>query len=63
MNTTLSLYVRPVINLFRGKPEEKCPLCESFYLPEYKNTVCTVCEVAQDGKGCIGLRISPLQFI
>jgi coatomer protein complex subunit alpha (xenin) len=55
--------VRPVINLFRGKPEEKCPLCESFYLPEYKNTVCTVCEVAQDGKGCIGLRISPLQFI
>jgi coatomer protein complex subunit alpha (xenin) len=48
--------------IYRGKPEEKCPLCESSYLPQYKNSLCTVCQVAQVGKDCIGLRISPLQF-
>jgi coatomer protein complex subunit alpha (xenin) len=36
--------------IYRGKPEEKCPLCESSYLPQYKNRVCIVCEVAQIGK-------------
>ncbi|XP_014673558.1 PREDICTED: coatomer subunit alpha-like [Priapulus caudatus] len=48
--------------IYRGKPEEKCPLCQTSYLPEHKGALCTVCSVAEVGKDCIGLRISPLQF-
>jgi RNA polymerase subunit RPABC4/transcription elongation factor Spt4 len=32
-------------------------------LPQYKNRVCIVCEVAQIGKDWIGLRISPLLLL
>jgi len=49
--------------IYRGKPEEKCPLCESSYLPQYKNSLCTVCQVAQVGKDCTGLTICSLQFL
>ena len=48
--------------IYRGKPEEKCPLCNASYLPQYKNSLCKVCDVSQVGKDCIGLRISPIQF-
>ena len=29
----------------RGKPQEKCPLCQASYFPEYKGTLCGVCKV------------------
>lgn len=48
--------------LYRGKPQEKCPLCQASFCPEYKGVVCTVCKVAEVGKDSIGLRVSPLQF-
>lgn len=48
--------------IYRGKPEEKCPLCATSYLPQYKGTVCAVCEVAEIGKDTTGLRISTHQF-
>ncbi|CAG2110571.1 unnamed protein product [Medioppia subpectinata] len=48
--------------IYRGKPEEKCPLCQASYLPQYKDSLCVVCNVAQVGKDTIGLRLSPLQF-
>ncbi|XP_063980334.1 coatomer subunit alpha [Diachasmimorpha longicaudata] len=48
--------------IYRGKPEIKCPLCGASYQPQFKDTLCRVCDVAQIGKECIGLRISPLQF-
>ena len=48
--------------LFRGKPQEKCPLCQASYCPEFKGTICSVCKVAEVGKDAIGLRVSPLQF-
>uniref|UniRef100_T1J5P8 Coatomer subunit alpha n=1 Tax=Strigamia maritima TaxID=126957 RepID=T1J5P8_STRMM len=48
--------------IYRGKAEEKCPLCWSSYMPEFKGKVCTVCTVSEIGKDCIGLRISNLQF-
>lgn len=48
--------------LFRGKPQEKCPLCQASYCPEFKGTICCVCKVAEVGKDAIGLRVSPLQF-
>lgn len=48
--------------LYRGKPQEKCPLCQASYLPDYKGTICNVCKVAEVGKDAIGLRVSPLQF-
>lgn len=48
--------------IYRGKPEVKCPLCQSSYFPEYSGSVCKVCSVAEIGKDTIGLRISPLQF-
>ena len=33
------------LSRFRGKPQEKCPLCQTCYLPEHKGTVCRVCQV------------------
>lgn len=48
--------------IYKGKPEEKCPLCGASYMPTYKGTLCNVCEVAEVGKDVVGLRISPLQF-
>lgn len=48
--------------LYRGKPQEKCPLCQASFCPEFKGIVCTVCKVAEVGKDSIGLRVSPLQF-
>jgi len=48
--------------VYRGKAEIKCPFCGTSYLPEYNDTLCNVCNVAQVGKDCIGLRISASQF-
>ena len=48
--------------IYRGKPEEKCPLCGASYLPQFKGTVCNICMVAEVGKESIGLRICPIQF-
>jgi len=48
--------------LYRGKPEVTCPFCSSSYDPQFKGSLCTVCEVSQIGKDSIGLRISNLQF-
>lgn len=48
--------------IYKGKPEEKCPLCGASFVPQFKGTLCTVCEVAEVGKDVVGLRISPLQF-
>ncbi|KAJ7321508.1 hypothetical protein OS493_034563 [Desmophyllum pertusum] len=46
--------------LYRGKPQEKCPLCQASYCPEFKGTICNICKVAEVGKDAIGL--SKLQF-
>lgn len=48
--------------IYRGKPEEKCPLCSASYFPEHKGKLCPVCGVAEIGRDVLGLRISPLQF-
>ena len=32
--------------LCRGKPHEKCPLCQTNYLPEFKGIVCKICQVS-----------------
>jgi coatomer protein complex subunit alpha (xenin) len=48
--------------IYRGKPQDKCPFCSTSYFPEYTGTICNVCEVAEVGKDCIGLRISQVQF-
>ncbi|XP_037043594.1 coatomer subunit alpha isoform X2 [Bradysia coprophila] len=48
--------------IYKGKPEEKCPLCGASYNPSFKGVACNVCEVSEIGKDVIGLRISPLQF-
>ncbi|KAG1700924.1 Coatomer subunit alpha [Nymphon striatum] len=50
------------VPIYRGKPEEKCPLCQASYLPEFKGRLCQVCGVSEIGIDCIGLRISSLQF-
>ena len=50
------------IPIYRGKPVEKCPLCQACYLPEFKGSVCNICLVAEVGKDTMGLRISPIQF-
>lgn len=48
--------------IYRGKPEARCPFCQSAYLPDYKGSICRVCNVAEIGKDTIGLRISQVQF-
>ncbi|XP_065908666.1 coatomer subunit alpha-like [Dysidea avara] len=48
--------------LYRGKAQEKCPLCQASYVPDYKGNVCKVCMVAEVGRDAISLRISPIQF-
>ncbi|XP_066920930.1 coatomer subunit alpha-like [Clytia hemisphaerica] len=44
--------------IYRGKPEEKCPLCGASYKPEYKGTVCKICRVAEVGRPASGLKIT-----
>ncbi|XP_043683155.1 coatomer subunit alpha [Vespula pensylvanica] len=43
--------------IYRGKQEVKCPLCGASYQPQYKDSLCRICEVAAIGKECIGLKI------
>lgn len=56
------LCARTFLPIYQGKAEEKCPLCSSSYQPSFKGTLCQVCNVAEIGKDCIGLRISSCQF-
>lgn len=44
--------------IYRGKPEEKCPLCQASYQPEFKGTICKICKVAEVGRPSSGLKIS-----
>ena len=32
--------------IYRGKPEEKCPLCQASYQPQFKGTICKICKVS-----------------
>lgn len=48
--------------IYRGKPEVKCPLCGTCYMPQFSGMLCTVCAVAEIGKSCSGLKISVSQF-
>jgi len=48
--------------LYRGKPCEKCPLCQATFKPEYAGQVCPVCKVSEIGKASQGLKISISQF-
>ncbi|KYM93922.1 Coatomer subunit alpha [Cyphomyrmex costatus] len=36
--------------IYKGKPEVKCLLCGASYSPQFKNTICKICEVALIGK-------------
>uniref|UniRef100_A0A1B6DMQ1 Coatomer subunit alpha n=1 Tax=Clastoptera arizonana TaxID=38151 RepID=A0A1B6DMQ1_9HEMI len=49
------------VPIYRGNPEERCPLCCASYLPQHKGKTCTVCLVSKIGKECSGLRISNFQ--
>jgi len=44
--------------IYRGKPEEKCPLCQASYKPEYKGTICKICKVSEVGRPSSGLKIT-----
>jgi coatomer subunit alpha len=47
--------------IYRGKAEEKCPLCSASYLPQHKGVLCAVCNLAEIGKHGSGLNISKIQ--
>lgn len=57
-----TLCARSFRPIYRGKPEEKCPLCGASYEPEFKGVVCDVCTVAEVGRQSQGLKISMSQF-
>jgi len=44
--------------IYRGKPEEKCPLCQASYQPEFKGQLCKICGVAEIGRPGSGMKIS-----
>lgn len=50
------------VPIYRGKAEEKCPLCNATYLPKYKGCVCKICNVAEIGRDTPGLKISVHNF-
>lgn len=37
-----------ILSVHRGKPQEKCPLCQTSYCPEFKGIVCDVCKVGYE---------------
>lgn len=43
--------------IYRGSPKVTCPFCQASYKPEFKNKVCTVCQVSQIGFTASGLRV------
>ena len=56
------LCARTYTPIYRGRPSVRCSLCTANYTPEARGQVCTVCTVAEVGRECVGLRISPIQF-
>ncbi|KAK2718007.1 hypothetical protein QYM36_006704 [Artemia franciscana] len=43
--------------IYKGKSKVKCSLCEASYCPRFKGIVCKVCNVAEVGKECSGMKI------
>ena len=35
-----------IFYIYRGKPQEKCPLCQATYTPAQKGKLCTICKVS-----------------
>uniref|UniRef100_A0A915KQI5 Coatomer alpha subunit C-terminal domain-containing protein n=1 Tax=Romanomermis culicivorax TaxID=13658 RepID=A0A915KQI5_ROMCU len=50
------------VPLYRGKACVKCPFCSATYAPQFSSTLCQICNVAEIGKDCAGLKISAAQF-
>ncbi|KAJ3344084.1 hypothetical protein HDU93_003247 [Gonapodya sp. JEL0774] len=45
--------------IYRGSPVITCSFCGASFLPDYKDKVCTICEVAQIGAAATGLQAMP----
>ena len=45
--------------IYNGSPLEQCPFDGSKYKPEFKGTVCRVCNVCSIGSPASGLRLLP----
>ena len=43
--------------IYNGSPSVACPFDSVKYHPQYKGTVCKICEVAQIGAPASGLRL------
>ncbi|KAK4519191.1 TFIIH complex serine/threonine-protein kinase subunit kin28 [Mucor velutinosus] len=43
--------------IFKGSPKIACPFCQASYKLEFKDKICTVCEVSQIGFAGSGLRV------
>ncbi|KAL7674934.1 hypothetical protein ACOME3_001206 [Neoechinorhynchus agilis] len=46
------------VPIYKNNPSVNCSFCGSSYLPEYRGSVCTVCEVAEIGFSSEGLKLS-----
>ncbi|XP_018332981.1 coatomer subunit alpha [Agrilus planipennis] len=42
--------------IYRGRPEETCPLCGASYSPQFKGITCKICQVSEVGKETVGLK-------
>lgn len=52
-----NICARTYTPIYRGKPEEKCPFCGATYMPEFKESLCNVCQVAEIGRDSSGLKL------
>jgi len=48
--------------IYAGSDKVHCPFCGASYLPQYKDQLCTVCEIAKIGVNAIGLYKYVQQF-
>jgi len=45
--------------LYRGKPQTRCPYCQSAYLPDYEGQLCKTCNLSKIGSQATGLKSFP----
>jgi len=47
-----SLSLTPI---YSGSDSINCPFCGAFYLPQFKDNLCVICNISSIGKSCSGL--------
>lgn len=49
---------KSLVPIYQGSPSVQCGYCKASYLPEYKDQLCTICELSQIGLNGTGLKLN-----